>query len=397
MADLPHFDFFDPDFQADPYPTYAKMRRSGPVCRVDPFGAWTVSRYADVIATLRSTQQFSSTGFREAFKPPWLEDNPGAESMLVMDPPEHTKLRSLVSRAFSAAVVSRTEPRVREIAGRLADDLQSRGSADFVADFAVPLTAGVIGDFLTVDRSLHADFKRWTDDLLTLTPTPPSPEHAARVRGSVAEMRRYLGAVIEERRRAPGPDIVSELMQAEVDGQSLSDEDILRFLFLLLPAGFDTTSNLMSKCALMLAQRPEDRTRLREDPTRIPAFVEEMLRYDPPAHCIYRTATGGAEIASVKVPDGAFVMINLASANRDETQFENPDVFDMDRDTQGMVAFGHGAHFCVGHLLARLEAKVAIEVLLDRFERLEVTSAIEWRHSLTVRSAVRVPVRAVPA
>jgi cytochrome P450 len=379
------------------------MRRSGPVCVLEPLGAWAVSRYADVIAVLKNPQKFSSTGNRDAFNPPWLTHMPGAHSLLSMDPPEHTELRNLVTPALGPKIIASIEPMVRALAERLTDALQSRGEADFVADYAVPLTAGVIGELLTLDPSLHAHFKRWTDDLLSITPVPRSPEHADRVRASIAEMDRYFGGVLEERRRAPGPDLVSALIHAEIDGQRLTRAELMSFLFILVPAGFDTTATLISKSIITLSQRPADAERLRADPSLIPRFIDEMLRYDPPTHNLFRKAMPGAEVGGVEVPAGAPVAVILASANRDEAAFPNPDEFNMDRDTPktgtgATVAFGHGVHFCVAHLLARLEARVALESLLARFKRLDLISpTIEWSTMIFVRTPSRLPVRAAPA
>ncbi|WP_437916413.1 cytochrome P450 [Sorangium sp. So ce302] len=399
--ELRKFDLFAPHFQADPFPTYAEMRRSGPVCVLEPLGAWAVSRYADVIAVLKNPQKFSSAGNVDAFHPPWLPRQPGAHSLLAMDPPEHTKLRNLVSRALGPGSITSIEPMVRAIAERLSDTLQSRGESDFVADYAVPMTAGVIGELLTLDPSLHANFKRWTDDILSVTPVPQSPEHAERVRASVAEMERYLGDVLEARRRAPGDDLVSALLQAEIDGHKLTPEELMSFIFVLVPAGFDTTSTLISKSIITLAKRPADTERLRENPALIPRFIEEMLRWDPPTHNIFRKAMPGAEVGGVKVPAGAPVTVILASANRDEAVFPDPDEFNMDRDvpktgTGASVAFGHGVHFCVAHLLARLEARVALESLLARFKRIDlVNPTIEWSTMVFVRTPSRLPVRGV--
>jgi cytochrome P450 len=395
------FDFFAPHFQADPFPTYAEMRRSGPVCVLEPLGAWAVSRYADVVAVLKNPQTFSSAGNVDAFHPPWLPSQPGAHSLLSMNPPEHTKLRNLVSAALGPKIIASIEPKVRAIAERLTDALQSRGESDFVADYAVPLTAGVIGELLSLDPSLHANFKRWTDDILSITPVPRSPEHAERVRASIAEMEHYFGGVLEERRRAPSTDLVSALIQAEVDGQRLTPAELMSFLFILVPAGFDTTATLISKSIITLAQRPADTERLRADPALIPRFIDEKLRHDPPTHNLFRKAMPGAEVGGVEVPAGALVAIILASANRDETVFPNPDEFNMDREvpktgTGASVAFGHGVHFCVAHLLARLEARVALESLLARFKRIDlINPTIEWSPMIFVRTPARLPVRGV--
>lgn len=389
---------FSPEVRADPYPTYAMLRQHHPVCQVEPGGFWAISRYADVISVLKSAERFSSAGFRPAFEPEWLGHNPGAHTMLSMDPPEHGKNRTLVNRVFSPAIVTRTEPAIRARIERLTDRLAEQGACEFVGDFATPLTSGVIGDFLALDPSAHGKFKHWSDTLSGITPVPQSAEHADSVRSTIKEMEDYFGSVIDERKQAPGEDLVSRLAKAEIDGQSLSREELIAFLFLLVVAGLDTTVHLISKSIITLSDRPALVAQLRATPALIPRFIEEMLRYDPPTHNLFRQATEDSEIAGVRVPAGTFVMVMLASANRDPDQFPDPDRFDLERASQGGVAFGHGAHFCLGAVLARLEGRAALESLLTRFKSIEREPGdIEWQHTLTVRGPARLPVRVTPA
>lgn len=394
MSEPQHFDFFDPTFVADPFPTYAAMRKSSPVAVFDPLGFWTVSRHADVTMVLKTPQLFSSAGFRPAFEPPWVGVNPGARSMLVMDPPDHTKLRNLVSRAFGPSFLTRAEASVRARAEALADDIAGRDAFEVASDVAVPITAGVLGDALGLDPSLHGHFKRWSDDLASITPAPHGPDHEARVKQSIAELSRYVSSTIEARRTAPGNDLVSDLVRAEVDGQRLSDDDLVAFVFLLLVAGLETTANLLAKSAILLAEHPEIFAKLRAEPGLVPAFIEEMLRYDPPTHGLFRLATGDTEIAGTRIPAGTPLMVLLASANRDEAACHDADSFALGRTTSGGVAFGHGPHFCVGAGLARLEAKTMLEAMVRRFDRLELTAPIRWNHTLTVRAPAAVHVKA---
>jgi cytochrome P450 len=389
---------FAPEVRADPYPTYAALRQHHPVCPVEPGGFWAISRYADVIAVLKSAERFSSAGFRPVFEPAWLGHNPGAHTMLSMDPPEHSKKRSLVNRVFSPASVTRTEPAIRARIARLTDRLAEQGACEFIGDFATPLTSGVIGDFLALDPSIHSKFKSWSDAMSSVTPVPLSDQHAETVRSTIKEMEDYFGSVIDERKRSPGEDIVSRLSNADIDGQSLSREELIAFLFLLVVAGLETTVHLISKSIITLSDRPALVAQLRTTPALIPRFIEEMLRYDPPTHNLFRQATEDSEIAGVRVPAGTFVMVMLASANRDPDQFPDPDRFDLERASQGGIAFGHGAHFCLGAVLARLEARATLESLLARFKHIErEPGAIEWQHTLTVRGPARLPVRVTPA
>lgn len=387
------FQFFSPEYQANPFPFYARMREEG-LSRIEPGGFLAVSRHADVVAALRNPAVFSSTGFVQAFEPPWLGDNPGAHTMLSMDPPEHTKLRNLVSRAFVQPVVDRSAPSVQRLVDAVVARFAERGEAEIVADVATPVTAGTLGHFLTLDPALHAKFKAWSDALASVTPEPMGPDHRTVVRAAIDEMVRYVQSVIEERRRAPGDDMVSMLVQAEVDGHRLGDRDLVAFLFLLIVAGLETTVHLLSKSMITLTDRPDLVDRLRADASLVPRFVDEMLRFDPPTHSLFRFVMKDTEVAGKPVPAGSVVMLMLAAANRDERQFARPDVFDLDRDAQGSAAFGHGAHFCIGMALAKLEARLTLESLLRRFRAFErVEPTIAYNHTFTVRGPFRLPVR----
>ena len=389
------FHFFAPDYQHDPFPTYAQMRAEG-VSRIEPGGFLALSRHADVLAALRTPTVFSSSGFVQAFEPPWVGYNPGAHTMLSLDPPEHTKLRSLVSRAFVSSVLDRTRPFIQGLVDGAVDRLASRGEVEVVAEIATPVTAGTIGHFLTLDPALHARCKEWCDVVASVTPVPMGPDHEERVHRAIRELTGYLTSLVEERRRAPGDDLVSLLVRAEVDGQRLHDKDLMAFLFLLLVAGLETTVNLISKSVMVLSERDEVMDRLRGNAALIPRFVEEMLRYDPPTHSLFRFVLSDTEVAGQKVPAGSVVMLMLAAANRDAQQFENPEVFDLDRDPQGALAFGFGAHFCIGMALAKLEARLTLESLLRRFRRFErIAPAITWNHTFTVRGPKTLLVRAV--
>ncbi|NUP06054.1 MAG: cytochrome P450 [Polyangiaceae bacterium] len=394
MLEPKRFNFFDPAFANDPFPVYAEMRKNAPVAVFEPLGFWTVSRYADVAMVLKTPQLFSSAGFRPAFEPPWVGVNPGARSMLVMDPPDHTKLRVLVSRAFGPSFLKRAEAGLRARVEKLADDMAARDEIEVASEIAVPITAGVLGDVLGLDASLHGSFKRWSDDLASITPTPQSPEHEARVKQSIAEITQYVASTIAARRASPGNDLVSDLCRADVDGEHLSDDELVAFLFLLLVAGLETTVNLVAKSAILLAQRDDVMTKLRAEPALVPSFVEEMLRYDPPTHGLFRVTVADTEIAGMPIRAGTPLMVLLASANRDEASCPNAEAFELGRQTSGGVAFGHGPHFCVGAGLARLEAKLMLEAMVRRFTRLELRGPIAWNHTLTVRAPAAVPIKA---
>ncbi|WP_437630195.1 cytochrome P450 [Sorangium sp. So ce854] len=368
------------------------MRRVSPVCQVEPGGMWAVTRYEDVLFVMKNPALFSSEGFKLAWQPPWVGYNPFANSLLAMDPPSHTRLRGLIHRAFGAATVARIEPRLRAVAAELTSSLVEE--TDFVEAFGHPLPAFAIGEILGLDHALHAHFKRWADEFVAITPEVPSPEDAERVRKTIAELTGYLMEVIEARRRAPVDDTVSDLVRAEVDGQRLTDAEIVEFLVTLLIGGLETTTHLLSNSLLFLADHPDMMDRLHADRGLTALFVEEMLRYDGPVQTLPRISTADVVLSGVTIPRGALVIPIVASANRDEAKFKDPDRFDLHRGSQGGLQFGHGIHFCIGAALARMEARVALEAVIARFQRVErVPGEIRYNRTLTVRGPITLPLR----
>lgn len=387
---------FTPEFRRNPYPSYAAMRREQPVCRVEPGGLWAVTRHADVMYALKHPEVFSSAGFRAAFEAPWAGGNPVAGSLLVMDGPEHTKMRALVNHAFTARRIAALEERIIEIAEDHAERLLELGAADFVEAFAVAFPATVIGEILGIDAAHHRKFKTWIDNLMQLTPVEPPPEVADRVRETLREMSGYLMDAVLERRAAPRDDLLSDLLAAEVDGERLSDEQVLSFLYLLLPTGFETTTSLLSNAMLMLTERPADLALLRNNPEKIPAYIDELMRYDAPVHGVMRMTTRDVVLSGVTIPAGQVVVLLIGSANRDESVYVDPDRFDIDRGSQGGIAFGHGAHYCLGAMLARVEGKAGLEALSTRFRAFKrQTDAVDYNVSLTFRGPLELPVHCV--
>jgi cytochrome P450 len=390
----------DPEVHANPYPVYARLRRTSPVCQVEPGGLWVAALYKDAALVLKNTEFFSSAGFAALLKPAWLGHNPVGDSMICMDPPSHTKLRALVSKAFNARGLARMELRIRGLANELADHLLTLGQADYITEFAHPLPSRLMSEVLGLDASLHRRFKQWARDLGAISPALPDPELAASIRETITEMDHYLREAVEARRREPGDDVVSDLVRAKVDGVALTDDEIVAFLAMLLPAGLDTTGNLLGNAMLALLDRPGDLARLRADPTLIPAFVEEVLRHDPPVHGIPRMTTKDVELGGVTVPAGSMILALIGSANRDEAQFPDPDRFDLGRETQTQagIAFGHGVHFCLGVNLARMEGRIGVEALLSRFQAFSrAPGPITWNYSATVRGPTALPLRFHPA
>jgi cytochrome P450 len=258
---------------------------------------------------------------------------------------------------------------------------------NFVQDFALPLPASVIGALMGLDPSLNSRFKKWAEDIAALSASRPEDTALlASVRDTVAEMERYFGEVLEHRRREPGEDMVSDLLRARVDGEPLTAKELMGFLFFLLLAGLETTVNLLSSSASVLARDPALLGRLRADRSLIPRFIEEVLRYEPPIQATLRLSTEESTVGGVRLPKGSLVYVLLGSALRDESHFPGADRFDMDRTETENLAFGHGIHFCLGAQLARLEARIALEALLARVGGLSLRSEqLEWLPSVTVR------------
>jgi cytochrome P450 len=391
---------FAPEVRENPYPFYAMLRREAPVCQVDPHGMWAISRYDDILAVFKEPRVFSSAGLRVATEPPWLERaNPLSSSLIMVDPPHHGRLRALVSRAFTASVLSRMEAYARDVSMRLTEViLMKRQTVDFIPEFALGLPANVLAMVLGLDPELQTHFKRWTDDVASAAAISPD-NHArmAQVRRSIDEMERYLRELLESRRRKPGDDLASDLAHLRVDGERLTDEEILSFFCLLLVAGLETTTSLLTHCAMILAQRPDIMSNLRKDSLLIPPFIEEVLRYEPPVHTTIRLCKTETQVGGVRLPAGATVVLLLASGLRDETCFPDPDRFDPQRGTQANLAFGYGIHFCLGAPLARMETRAALDTLLSMCSRIELrTERLQWNTAMNVRSVLSLPVKLVP-
>lgn len=392
------YNLFDPAVLADPHAVFAKMRSEPGLCRVEPFGAFAAARYEDAAAILKDPQRFSSEALALTAEPPWLGPNPVAQALISKDPPNHARLRALINRAFGPTGMARLEAQVRKVSEELAEAAVRRREVELVDAFTFVLPRDIIGYMLGLEPSTFTNFKRWSLAMGLIT-SATTPEQHEEIRFVVREMKGYLTEVIEARRRQPGEDMVSDLLRAEVDGRNLTDEEILSFLFLLLPAGMETTSQLLGNAVIHLARHPEHLEKARADKTHIPRFVEEVLRYESPIQLSFRMATQDVELSGTKIPAGSFVFGLVGSANRDERVFEEPDRFLPGRDKGNQhLTFGYGIHFCLGAQLARMEARLGLEALVSRVSGIRLRSPeVQWLPGYTIHGPATLPVELIPA
>ncbi|MFF4229628.1 cytochrome P450 [Streptomyces sp. NPDC001820] len=395
--------YADPAFLADPFPLYRQLREEGPVRRAVIAGGletWLVTRYEDGLAALSDPRL--SSDVHDASDPRLLEQLPATErasllsNMLRTDPPDHTRLRRLVSKAFTARRVAELRPRVQEITDRLLDDIAPAGRADLVADFALPLPVTVISELLGVPVADRHDFQGWTDDMILRRAEQPDP---AVVDTAWQHMRTYLTGLLEAKRARPGDDLLSALITARDEEQRLDEDELIAMAFLLLAAGYITTVNLIGGGIAALLAHPGQMEMLRDDPALLPGAIEELLRYDGPVSPgIARFAREDVSIAGVAIPRGATVLIASAIADRDPGQFPDPDDLDITRQDNAHLAFGHGIHYCLGAPLARLEGQVAIGTVLRRLPGLALAvppGELRWRPG-GLRGPERLPVTFSP-
>jgi len=396
-----------PAFVDDPYPTYHRLRGEDPVHWSETVGAWLLTRYDDVSTTLRDPRHFSSSGRfsavleglngdeRVAVRP--LEEH-FTVGLLGSDPPDHTRLRGLINRAFTPRVVEGLRPRVQEIVDGLLDAAAPRGQMDLVRDFAYPLPATVIAELLGAPADAQDDFKEWSDGILAFQGIGrATPELLARSQRDLLAMREFLTELLAERRTTPREDLLSRLVAAETDGQGLSEAELLTTCVTLLTAGHETTTNLIANGLLTLLRHPEQCQRLRDAPELMPGAVEEMLRFESPLQRNPRRVAADVELRGKRLRRGEFVFQVLGAANHDPEQFPDPDRFDIGRQPNRHLAFGYGIHFCLGAPLARLEAAIAIGTLLRRLPGLRLASdAVEWQEHGLLRALSSLPVTFSP-
>ncbi|MGE5112838.1 MAG: cytochrome P450 [Acidobacteriaceae bacterium] len=401
-ADGFYFNPIDTSFRDNPYPHYPALLLGSPRKFTTFLTATLVARYHDCTAVLRDYEHFSSTPL-PALQQIRTNLGPfaGATTMLDSDPPVHTRLRRLVSRAFTSRRVQAMEPRIRQITNQLLDRVGSASNFDLMNDFANLLPVIVIAEMLGVPPEDHEQFKEWSNGIIEgdrMAPGSAPPRDT--IRNSSRELCAYLGEQIERRRREPGEDLISALVQAHDDVGALAADELLAFVGLLLLAGNETTASLIGNGMLALARNPDQLARLRGDSALMPSAIEEMLRYDSPVQSFVRTCLSAANVGGTEVVPGELVFVIIAAANRDPGTFANPDTFDIARSPNHHLSFGEGIHFCIGAPLARLMSSIAIGSILERYSELRLAdpdAPMVYHGSYILRALKTLPIAITPA
>lgn len=384
------FSPYDYAVHEDPYPTYARLRAEAPLYRNEELDFWALSRHHDVLDAFRDPNRFSNS-HGVALEPSAFGPHAHRSmSFLAMDPPRHTRMRSLVSRAFSPRRVAEMEDRIRALTCRHLEPALARGSFDFVADFAGLLPMDVISELMGVPEADRAEVRRLADVVVHreegVFDVPPAGMEAA------LTLAGYYGELLSDRRCSPRDDLTSALLEAEIDGDRLSDDEIVSFLFLMVVAGNETTTKLLSNAWYWAWRNPDQRALPFAAPDRVPDWVEETLRYDTSTQVLVRLTLAPVALHGETVPSGSRVLLLLGSANRDESVFPDPERYDLGRDTSKLMSFGSGRHFCLGAALARLESRVALDELVQRVADYDVDEGAAVRvHSSNVRGFAALP------
>lgn len=397
-------DLASPQFNADPYQFYARLRAEAPVYRTTlPHKqvAWLVTRYEDVLGILKDERfvkdRLNALSPEENAKTPWVPDvfKPLTRNMLDVDEPDHTRLRALVRKAFTPRLIEQLRGRIQMLCDGLLDAAQRKGSMELISDYALAVPATVIADLLGVPPEDRRKFHRWSTKIVSVSPGAEASLQGLRLIPSVWAFIRYLRKQFKQRRSEPKDDLITALVQAEEAGDKLSEDELLAMGFLLLVAGHETTVNLIASGTLALLEHPEQMEMLMHNPSLIKPTVEELLRYTSPVQiATERFTREDVAIAETIIPRGELVLAVIGSGNRDEQHFENPHTLDITREPNRHLAFGKGIHHCLGAPLARMEGQIAINTLVHRFPNLRLAVAPEslrWRRGLFLRGLEKLP------
>jgi cytochrome P450 len=388
----------DPALRADPYPLYERMYGLGPILSTE-WGEYFITRHADCFNVLRDARFSSSSSHREGM------DNIRelitqlgygdlmslmTRLMLFADPPDHTRLRRLVSKAFTPKAIEEMRPRIAAIVEEILDDADARGELELVEELAFKLPVTVISEMLGVPMDDHAQLRTWTSAAVAALDPSDNPQALLPAAEALREMRAYFDALAERRRTDLGDDLLSAMIAAEDEGDRLSHEELIDTMLLLFAAGHETTVNLISGGTLNLLRNPAELERLVADPSLITTTVEELLRFGPPVQATARTATTDLELAGEPLARGTQVIVMVAIANRDPLVFDEPDLLDIGREDNRHLSFGGGIHLCLGAPLARVEGQEAIGRLIRRFPGIKlVDDQVEWKPTTTIRGPAR--------
>ncbi len=401
MQSLASIDITSATFKANPFPFYAQLRAQAPVFAVKlptKERAWLVTRYDDVLSVLKD-ERFAKDR-RNAMSPeqlkkqPWIPPmfKPLERNMLDLDSPDHTRLRALVHKAFTPRLIEQMREQIQALTNELLDAVEPNGSMDLIADFALPLPLTVIGRILGVPSEDNDKFHRWTKTMIS----GGTNRNLFVLVPSMMSFMGYLKKLIKQRRAAPKDDLVTALVQAKDGSDSLSEDEILAMIVILLVAGHETTVNLIGSGTLALLEHPDQLAKLRNEPTLIKTAIEELVRFVCPVEtATERYAREDIPIVGTTIPRGELVLAVLGSANRDAKYFDNPDALDITRSNNKHLSFGHGVHYCLGAPLARLEGQIAISTLLQRMPNLHLSVApdqLRWHGAFVLRGLEALPV-----
>ncbi len=396
------FNPFIPEFHADPYSIYHCLRSEEPI-HWSIFGEWVLTRYVDVKSVLRDPLFCAEKiPMRIKEKGHYLQQKQkslnaiaqvSSKFFFFLDPPDHTRLRGLVCKAFSTRVVECMRPQIQEIVDELIDGFQDRGVMDIISDLACPLPVIVIAKMLGVPAEAHSKLHKWSNDMSRILDPLLSLETYEHLNQVAVEFTEYFRDLIAERQKSPKEDLISALVAARERGDRLSEEELLSICMLLFVTGEETTVNTIGNGILALLCHPDQMEKLKREPAIIQSAIEELLRYDSPVQLTSRIATENVEISGKLIRAGDKVVACLGAANRDPSQFPDPDRLDLTRGENSHLAFSDGIHYCLGAVLARVQGQIAINTLVQRLPDLKLyTDTLEWRENIVVRGLKALPV-----
>lgn len=384
------YDLYGPDIFANPYPLYHKLRSDYPAHLDSHLGCWVITSYAGVSSGLANRDLSSERALQTSVMgtSEWTDVSPLFQAishlMFYADPPKHTQIRALVSKALSARMVEAWRGHIQQIVDDQLDRVQAQCYMDVIKDLAFPLPARVIADMLGIPEGDRSQFKRWSDDLADFLGNPPTLTQCQHLLHSLQDFTAYFRGIVAEHRMHPKGDLVDALLQSETGENALTEEELLMNCVGLFTGGHETTTNAIGNGLLALLRHPTEFQNLRADPSLIEGAVEELLRYDSPVQFTARVAKQATEIEGKKIYKGQSVMLMLGAANRDPQRFHDPDVLDLRRQNNRHLAFGHNIHYCIGAPIARLELQIALNTLLQRMPNLHLANQeIEWQENLS--------------